>query len=396
MQEPIAVLMYHSVAPALKSWDFSYLSLPPALFEDHVATLKRAGYTSITLSQLYDYISGRIRLPHKSIAITFDDGYLDSWVFAFPVLKKYGFTGTVFISTDFIDRGADIRPNTDDVEDGRLGRDDLDWRGFLSPAEMRRMADSQVIDVQAHGKTHTWYFTSGEIVDFHRPGDGYPWLGWNARPDRKPMYLAEDQTDFVPLGSPVYSYAPALVARRYFPDPRVEAELAAAVRDLGGRAFFENREWRGILKERASALVTAGVNARLESDAERLTRLREEIVLAKRELSQVLGRPVEFLCWPNGEYDEDCVNLAREAGFKAWTLRSRERHVRRNLPGEDPRWIRRLDVSPWWYCRWRKVCHVDGGFLERQIADYKGFALSGFKLKWYKMEKFVESLFGGR
>ncbi len=395
MKEPVAVLMYHSVAPRIETWDFSHLSLPPEVFEDQMARLKRRGYNSVTLSEAYAYVAGKTRLPPRSVVITFDDGYLDNWVYAFPILKKYGMRATVFVSTDFIDRTDRIRPNTDDVAEGRAAEGDLDCRGFLSAAEMERMINSQLVEIQGHCKTHTWYFASGRIVDYNRPGLALPWLGWNARVDRKPMYMAEDQSEFVPFGSPVYEYRESLIARRYFPDPRVEAELGDLVLGLGGRDFFQDPDWRKILDERAQALHARGLDDRVEAEEQRLTRLRGEIPLARQELTDLLGHPVDFLCWPNGKYDDVCVDMARDAGFKAWTLRSSDRHLRRNVPGEDPEWIRRLDVSPWWFCRGRRVCHFDGEFLERVIADYKGFAFSGFRLKWYKMEKFIESLFGG-
>jgi len=395
MNEPVAVLMYHSVAPRIENWDFNYLSLPPKIFEDQMARLKRSGYNSVTLSEVYDYVAGKTRLPPRSVVITFDDGYLDNWVYAFPILKKYGMRGTVFVSTDFIDRTNRIRPNTDDVAEGRAAEGDLDWRGFLSTAEMERMINSQLVEIQGHCRTHTWYFTSNKIIDYNRPGLRYPWLGWNARVDRKPMYMSEDQSEFVPFGSPIYEHSESLIARRYFPDPRVEAELAGVVFGLGGRDFFQDPDWRTILDEKARALMTGGRDDRVETEEQRLTRLREEIPLARQELTDLLGHPVDFLCWPNGKYDDTCVEMAREAGFKAWTIRSSDRSTRRNVPGEAPEWIRRFAVSPWWFCRGRKVCQVDGEFLERALADYKGFAFSGFRLKWYKLEKFIESLFGG-
>jgi peptidoglycan/xylan/chitin deacetylase (PgdA/CDA1 family) len=39
-------------------------------------------------------------LPEKPIVLTFDDGYKDAFTVAFPLLKKYGFTGTFFIFTE--------------------------------------------------------------------------------------------------------------------------------------------------------------------------------------------------------------------------------------------------------------------------------------------------------
>jgi hypothetical protein len=387
--------MYHSVAPRIPDWDFNFLSISPRVFEDHISTLKRSGYTSITLTEAHDYVAGKTRLPPKAIVITFDDGYLDNWVYAFPILKKYGMRGTVFISTDFIDRSEKIRPNAEDVREGRAAVGDLDCRGFLSVPEMQRMVNSQLMEIQAHCKTHTWYFSSANIVDFNHPEAKYPWLGWNARADRKPMYMAEDQSQFVPWGSPVYEYGEALVSRRYFPDPRVEAELAELVRNRGGRDFFQSADWRTILQEEAKAIAAGGLDDRFETEEERLTRLREEIPLARQEIAGLIERPVDFLCWPNGQYDDICLQMAREAGFKAWTIRKADRDCRRNVPGEPPEWIRRMDVGPYWMLKGRNVGDYDGEFLKRNIAHYKGLPLAGFRLRWYKLEKYVATLFQG-
>jgi peptidoglycan/xylan/chitin deacetylase (PgdA/CDA1 family) len=381
--------MYHSVAPEIRHWVFKHLSIDPAVFEDHLATLARAGYSSILLADLVAYVSGARSLPPRSVALTFDDGYLDNWVFAFPLLKKYGFKATIFVSTDFVDSRDMVRPTLDDVWSGRGGRDHLTVGGFLSGREIRAMVASGLVDVEAHCRTHTWYFTGERIVDFHHPGDAYPWLAWNARPDRKPLYIEEDQASYVPFGSPVYVHDKSLVARRYLPDPALEPRLAAFVAANGGSAFFGKPGWADEL----AGLVgkTSAGAGRYETDDERAARLRDEIVASKSELERLTGKPVEFLCWPGGAYDDGCVQLARDAGYRAWTMGSRARTGKRNLPGEDPAWIRRVAAAPWWFYRGQKRCAVDGEFLRLILETYKGFAFAGFELKWYKLRKLFRS-----
>jgi peptidoglycan/xylan/chitin deacetylase (PgdA/CDA1 family) len=391
MTEPVPVLMYHSIAPEIEGWAFKYLSIHPDVFEDHIVTLKSAGYTGILLSDLFDFVSGKRRLPPKAVVLTFDDGYLDNWVFAFPILRKHGFKGTVFVSTDFIDRRAGTRANLDDVRQGRASAGDLEYRGFLRSDEVGRMLLSESMDVQGHCKTHTWYFTSPEIVDYHRPQDPYPWLAWNARPERKPLYLAEDQSGLVRLGSPVYAHEKAAIARRYFPDPSVESALADYVDGHGAERFFSNPGWRAELDRVSAGVFKEGLSDRYESDDERMTRLREEILLSKQELDNLTGRPVRFLCWPGGAYDDKAVAAAREAGYVAWTLGSRDRGPRKNVPGEDPAWISRTAVVPQWLYRGRTVCDIDGEFLKRVIESYKGFAFAGLRLKWLKIGRLIRS-----
>jgi peptidoglycan/xylan/chitin deacetylase (PgdA/CDA1 family) len=391
MTEPIPVLMYHSVAPEMSDWVFKYLSLDPGVFEDQISSLARSGYVPVFLSELHQYVSGRRRLPPKAIALTFDDGYVDNWVFAFPILRKYGFKATVFVSTDFIDRRDKVRRTIDDVHQGRCRYEDLDWRGFLCETEMKSMLSSDLIDIQAHGKTHTWYFVSARIVDFHHPGDAYPWLAWNAAPERKYLYMEEDQSGIVPLGSPVYEYDKAIEARRYFPDLGISRALAEYVERHGGTRFFEKPTWKDDLVLLSSQITSRGLTWRTETGPERLTRLKEEIVLSKQELEATVGKETDFMCWPGGAYDQIAVDIARDAGFAAWTTGSLRAGTRRNLPGEDTEWIRRTPVAPWWSYRGRRVCPVDGAFLKHMIDAYKGFAFSGMRLKIHKLGRLFTS-----
>ena len=390
MQEAIPVLMYHSVAPTIENWAFRHLSLDPAIFEDHLATLAHAGYRAVSLQDLYNYVSGKGRLPSKSLVLTFDDGYLDNWVFAYPILKKHGFSATIFVSTDFIDMRGLVRPTLEDVWRGGCGREALTYAGFLSVPEITAMLASGVIDIQAHCKTHTWYFTSGEIVDFHHPGDSYPWLAWNARPERKSLYLAEDQSRYVPFGSPVYTHEKSLTARRYFSDSMTQEHLVRWVSANGDIRFFDKPDWKEHLRREAER-VPPGTGGRYEDDRGRLLRLREEIGGSKRDLEDMLNKRVDFLCWPGGAYDETSVEIARDAGFLAWTLASRLAGARRNVPGEDPGWIRRLPVGPWWHWRGRKRAAVDGEFLRLLIEAYKAAPFSQFALKRYKLGKLLSS-----
>ncbi len=393
MNEAIPVLMYHSIAPENPDWVFNYLSIEPDVFEDQISTLKRSGYVAVNLYELYQYLLGKSRLPRKSLVLTFDDGYLDNWVFAFPILKKYGFKATIFVTTDFVDRRGKVRPNLDDVWQGRLKRSELKYSGFLSYDEMRRMMLSDLIEIQGHCKTHTWYFVSSKIVDFHYPGDDYVWLAWNARPERKFLYMEEDQSEFVPFGTPVYEYAKAIEARRYFPDPVLERKCIEHVESHGGREFFANPSWRSVLTLIASQERSSRSDYRLEDDDERRRRLREEIVLSKEELEEALDSKIDFLCWPGGSYDETAIEIAAEAGYLAWTLRSSEAGIRKNRQGEDPKWIRRIAAVPWWYHKGERICPIDGPFLKAVLDEYKELPLGGLRLKWVKVSRLLRRMF---
>jgi peptidoglycan/xylan/chitin deacetylase (PgdA/CDA1 family) len=86
--------------------------------------LKDNNYVSRDLYQLYDSLTKGTPLPPKSVVITFDDGDISQYTQAFPLMKKYGFTGTVFIITQFTDEARKGYMNWDQaLEMARAG-----WR----------------------------------------------------------------------------------------------------------------------------------------------------------------------------------------------------------------------------------------------------------------------------
>ncbi len=107
--EPIEVpiFMYHHVAAVAPADEFeARLTVLTADFEEELAYLKCAGYTGITLAQLFDAMGGGAALPERPVILTFDDGYSDGYTDAFPLLKQYGFPGSFAIVTGFVGGGA--------------------------------------------------------------------------------------------------------------------------------------------------------------------------------------------------------------------------------------------------------------------------------------------------
>ncbi len=102
----VPILMYHYIEPVPpnnKDQLRADLTVTPEKFETQLKFLKERGYTSIDLYQFYGALARGDKLPAKPVVITFDDGYGDLHEFAFPLMEKYGFTGTIFMITDFTD-----------------------------------------------------------------------------------------------------------------------------------------------------------------------------------------------------------------------------------------------------------------------------------------------------
>jgi peptidoglycan/xylan/chitin deacetylase (PgdA/CDA1 family) len=98
----VPVLNYHKIDDLHHA-----LSVSPAEFDEQMTYLQENGYHTVTPDQLTAYLKYGRALPEKPVLITFDDGYLDNYTNAYPILQKHGFTATIFLITDLI--GQDER-----------------------------------------------------------------------------------------------------------------------------------------------------------------------------------------------------------------------------------------------------------------------------------------------
>jgi len=214
MRQHVPVLMYHSVGVPNQNWHWNYLTCPFQIFERQLKWLVKAKYKTINLYELYNYIFSNNTIPKKSIVLTFDDGYVDNWIYAYPLLKKYGLKATIFINPEFSDPRDIKRLRLDQCTDIAQ----LDNSGFLSWSEMREMEKDEIIDIQSHAMTHTHYPISDRIIDFRNPDDTYIRLSWNDNVNEKP-FLQLESDKLKKLGEPVYEMNTSLGFKQYFPDP---------------------------------------------------------------------------------------------------------------------------------------------------------------------------------
>jgi len=101
----IPVLAYHRV---VKKIEFG-MDVSEKDFEEQLTWLKGSGWKSLTLSDLAGYIERKEPVPEKSVIFTFDDGHLDNYEIACPLLKKYGYTATVFLTAAYLGRTKYVR-----------------------------------------------------------------------------------------------------------------------------------------------------------------------------------------------------------------------------------------------------------------------------------------------
>ena len=102
----VPILMYHYVdtPPANADPVLLDLTVTRANFIAQMKWLKANGYQSITPDQLMNALWHGAKLPAKPVLLTFDDGYANAWYNVTPILKQFGYTGTFFVITNFVDQ----------------------------------------------------------------------------------------------------------------------------------------------------------------------------------------------------------------------------------------------------------------------------------------------------
>ncbi len=97
----VPILMYHHIAPP--HGDGAYLYVSPATFAAQIRRLHDEGYQAVTLKQVFDHWEYNEPLPAKPVVLTFDDGYVDVYTAAAPVLAQYDWPGVINVTTWSID-----------------------------------------------------------------------------------------------------------------------------------------------------------------------------------------------------------------------------------------------------------------------------------------------------
>ena len=94
----IKVLAYHRVVTDDRIEPrYRMFATNVEVFRSHLRILERNGFTAITFRDYDLFVRGELNLPRRPVIISFDDGYRDTYELAFPILREYGMTASVFV-----------------------------------------------------------------------------------------------------------------------------------------------------------------------------------------------------------------------------------------------------------------------------------------------------------
>jgi peptidoglycan/xylan/chitin deacetylase (PgdA/CDA1 family) len=127
-----------------KQSKFNRLRVKPVEFDKQLNWLKNNGWVSMTMAELAESEN----IPKKTVVLTFDDGYADNYINAFPLLKKHDMKATIYIVVN--------RHNKDWSTDKDTNRksDELNNEQMLTHKMILEMLDSNIIEIGSHTVSH--------------------------------------------------------------------------------------------------------------------------------------------------------------------------------------------------------------------------------------------------
>ena len=133
--------MYHHIAMPPNNAAIPNLYVTPRMFRFQMGYLKTAGFTVLSIQDLVAAVSAG-ELTRNLAALTFDDGYMDFYTNAYPVLKQYGYPSTAYIISGLVEKKSD--PDfREETAENRL----MDWKAIVQVCK-------NGVQVGSHTKTH--------------------------------------------------------------------------------------------------------------------------------------------------------------------------------------------------------------------------------------------------
>lgn len=129
----LPIIMYHEI----KTFKLGKDVITPYEFESDLIYLRDSGCHTITMTELIEFAKGTGELPENPVMLTFDDGYLSTYEYAFPLIQKYD----VKIVLSVVGRGLD-----DFTE---FPNDNIDY-SCVTWDQLDEMARSGYVEVQNH------------------------------------------------------------------------------------------------------------------------------------------------------------------------------------------------------------------------------------------------------
>lgn len=317
--------------------------IDPQRLEHQLRFLADNNYRTVAADELAHSLRSGERDP-RAIALTFDDADSTFWTYAFPLLRRYGFIGILFVISGLVPDDPTGHPNLDDLDAGRADVCQLQLRQQTQPLctwrELAQMHASGVVDIQSHSLSHYRVSISRRVVDFQHPD----FNTYHIFPGALPLSVFDDPASprrLLRPGAPVFANAPRLAGKRAFREnPDLVRSMTAFVAEHGNEQFFRQEGWREALTRELQKWPANRLGS-FETAAETDENMRRELAQSRSQLEQRLGKPVRHFCFPWYRWSRRAVELAGEAGYTSVHCGLNVPHGK-SLKGNAPVMVQRI------------------------------------------------------
>lgn len=276
------ILMYHRVAEVgCDPWG---LCVSPPNFAEHLQVLKTAANVMRLEELAQAHQQGNI--PERAVVITFDDGYIDNFVNAKPLLEKYEIPATIFLVSGYI--GKDREFWWDEVE-----------RVFLSPGKL-----PATLTLKINDRVYNWdlsQVTEYTETDYQRDRHLSAWQG--KKGSRQAIFYSVWET-LQPLPNQQQKLALDHILQWSQKSPNARHDYRPMNSDEVQKLISG-----GLIEVGAHTVNHPFLSAHGETDQQ------EEIAQGKTDIEKLLGRTITTFTYPFGAYNRTTVPLVKNLGF---------------------------------------------------------------------------------
>ncbi len=263
------ILMYHRVLDAghnRESHLLPGLVTQESTFDKQMKYLKENSNV-ISLERLIGYLKDKKNPPHRSVVITFDDGWKDNYLFAFPILRNYDLPATIFLSTDYI------------------GTSKMFWFHVVSLILQARTLTSQRMTDILNGFKQIRPKEKREIVRAFASADVFIEKLKRIKPKIQEKMIV-----------------------------KMMKESNIRMNEIDNRGWM--LDWEKI-KEMGQNQISFGSHAHSHRILTylNLTEIKKELIQSKSLIGEKTGKPVNFFAYPNGDYTPQIKELVKEVGY---------------------------------------------------------------------------------
>lgn len=163
--QSVPVLMYHHVLPQGDN-----MAISINLFQQQMQWLADNGWHTLSAEEFLQFKKKQQAIPKKSVLLTFDDGWLDNYIYAYPILKTFNHQAMIFLVTDWT-RQCSLHPSSTEIywhshQEAVKLTQTVPHQSVLHLKHIEEMSNSGLIAFESH--THRHLNRQQQSIDFEQ------------------------------------------------------------------------------------------------------------------------------------------------------------------------------------------------------------------------------------